>query len=78
MIHKEFMSKKQLKEYERMEAKVQQLNEQFKVGELVNVRNDFGGIDLDKITNPFSIMSGGVVAWLEKKRCYLAERVEKC
>ena len=77
MVHKEFMSKRELKDYEKMEAKVEELNSTFKVGDLVNVRNDFGGIDLDKIAHPFSIMSGGVVAWLEKKRCYLAERVEK-
>lgn len=77
MVHKQFMSKKQLKEYEALEAKVIELNQQYEVGEVVNVRNDFGGIDLDKITNPFSIMSGGVVAWLERKRCYLADRVEK-
>ena len=77
MVHKEFMSKRELKAYEEMEARVEELNSTFKVGDLVNVRNDFGGIDLDKIAHPISIMSGGIVAWLEKKRCYLADRVTK-
>lgn len=77
MIHKEFMSKKQLKAYEAMEKEVIFLNHNYQVGETVKVRNDFGEYDTDVISNPFSIMSGQVVAWLENKRCYLADRVEK-
>lgn len=77
MIHKEFMSKKQLKEYEAMEKEVMFLNHNYTIGEIVKVKNDFGDYDDDKISSPFSIMSGQVVAWLENKRCYLADRVEK-
>ena len=77
MVHKEFMSKKELKAYEEMEKDVMFLNHNYSVGETVKVRNDNGFYDTDVISSPFSIMSGQVVAWLEKKRSYLAERVEK-
>jgi len=77
MVHKEFMNKRQLKSYEKMEDEVERLNNEFEVGEIVRVKNDFGSFETDRITNPFSIMSGNVVAWLDKKRCYLSERVFK-
>lgn len=77
MVHKEFMSKKQLKAYESMEKEVMFLNSDYKVGETVKVRNDFGEYDTDVISSEFSIMSGQVVAWLDKKGCYMADRVQK-
>ena len=76
MVHKEFMSKRELAKYEKMEQEVQELNELYQIGDLVNVKNDFDEIDIDRITSKFSIMSGQVVAWLETKRCYLANRVQ--
>lgn len=77
MVHKEFMSKKELKAYEAMEKEVFFLNHNYKVGEQVTVRNDSGSYDEDVIKHPFTIMSGSVVAWLENKGSYLADRVEK-
>lgn len=77
MIHTEFMSKRQLAQHNKMLAKIDDLNNTFPVGETVKVKKDDGTYEEDKITNPFSIVSGGIVAWLEKNRCYLAERVEK-
>lgn len=75
MVHKEFMSKRELKAYEKMEAEVIRLNNEFPVGEPVLVRMDNGENIQDVIKHPFSIMSGSVVAWLETKGSYLAERV---
>ena len=77
MVHKEFMGKRELKAYEAMEKQVMFLNHNYEVGETVKVRNDDYTYSTDVITSPFQIMSGQVVAWLEKKRSYLAERVEK-
>ena len=77
MIHKEFMGKRELKAYEEMEKRVMFLNSNYHVGETVKVRNDDYSYSEDIISSPFSIMSGQVVAWLENKRSYLAERVEK-
>ena len=77
MVHKEFMSKRELKAYENKEKDVEILNEIFSVGEVVMVENDFGVFESDIIKYPFSIMSGNVVAWLDKKGSYLAERVNK-
>lgn len=77
MIHKEFMSKSQLKDYEKLEAEVIRLNRKFCVGETVSVLKDDGSYETDTIKHKFSIVSMGVVAWLEKNRCYLAERVIK-
>jgi len=77
MVHKEFMNKRQLKAYERMESDVDLLNSIFFVGEHVHVTNDFGEIEYDSIKYPFSIMSGSVVAWLNKKGSYIADRVSK-
>ena len=77
MVHKEFMNKRELKSYEAMEKRVMFLNHNYQVGESVKVRNDDYTYSTDVITAPFQIMSGNVVAWLENKRCYLAERVEK-
>jgi Tfp pilus assembly protein PilO len=77
MVHKEFMNKKQLKAYEKMESEVERLNKQFPVGTEVAVRLDSGNHQTDKICSQFSIMSGQVVAWLEINRCYLADRVRE-
>ena len=77
MVHKEFMNKRDLKAYEKMESDVELLNSIFTVGEHVHVTNDFGQIEHDSIRYPFSIMSGSIVAWLNKKGSYIAERVTK-
>lgn len=76
MIHKEFMNKKQLKAYEKMESEVELLNKQFPVGYFVSVVKDDGSEETDEITNPFSIVSMQVVAWLKKNRCYIADRIK--
>ncbi len=77
MVHKEFMTKTQLKAYEKMEAEVERLNKKYAVGTEVAVKKDDGNFQTDTIAHPFSIMSGQVVAWLEKNRCYMADRVHE-
>lgn len=77
MVHKELMSKKQLKSYEKMEVEVERLNKAFPIGYFVSVVKDDGSEETDCISSPFSIMSGNVVAWLDKNRCYLADRVKE-
>lgn len=76
MIHTEFMNKRQLAAHNKMLAEIEELNAKYPVGSSVKVRNDFGELDIDIISSPFSIMSGQVVAWLDDKRCYIANRVE--
>jgi len=71
------MTKSQLRHYEKMEADVIELNVRYKVGETVLVKKDDGDYEMDKIKYPFSIMCGGVVAWLQINGSYLAERVVK-
>ena len=78
MVHKEFMSKSELKAYGKLEEQCLRLNAEFTVGEVVSVKKDDGSYETDTIYNEFTIVSGGVVAWLENNRCYLAERVIKC
>ena len=60
-----------------LETQRDAFNYNFKVGEIVNVTDDFGEINKDVIYHEATIVSGSVCAWLEDYRCYLAERVSK-
>lgn len=77
MAHKDLMSKRELKAYEKLEKECDELNAKFSVGEAVSVVKDDGSEQNDSITSQFSIMSGSVVAWLKINRCYLANRVHE-
>lgn len=60
-----------------LQKQVDAFNLKFAVGEIVNVKTDFGDIEQDEITHEATIMCGSVTAWLKKHRSYLSDRVSK-
>lgn len=52
-------------------------NEKFKVGETILLLTDSRGIVVDTIDHEATMMSGQAVAWLDKHRSYMIDRVYK-
>lgn len=67
---------KQQRNQKRLELKIERFNQEYKPGETVLVKNDFGVMFADRIQAPASLLpSGSPVAWLETKGAYSLERV---
>lgn len=77
MVHLDLMNKKQRKAHDKVQAQVDLLNTQFKVGETIMLVKDDGSDITDIIKHEFTIMCGSATAWLKDHGSYLAERVHK-
>lgn len=64
------------KTQQQLQAEVDEFNQKFKAGQMVNVLTDSGETVVDHIRYEASIMGGHTaVAWLEIKGSYILERV---
>jgi hypothetical protein len=67
---------KQQRNQKRQELRIERFNEEYKPGETVLVKDDFGTMFADRLQAPASLLPSGLpVAWLETKGSYSLERV---